>query len=111
MKVPIESLKPGDLILPPERELSLWMRQAALDKGLPYEALYLTVIGSEEGPPDKGGRWWRIEAVSSRLWRDKWFCGGIEAVPWRFRARVGKLWPLIPASEPVTPDPISIGGV
>src|SRR3990167_4048454 len=43
MTRPAETLRVGDVIFPPAREVSLWMRRNARERGLPDTALYLTV--------------------------------------------------------------------
>ena len=42
-KVPVSSIQAGDVIMPPERELRLWMRRTLAERGLPEEALHITV--------------------------------------------------------------------
>ena len=66
IKVLPESLKNGDLIMPPERELSLWMRRDARDKNLAEDALLLKVLEIETfAKVDKRGNWIRIHALYS----------------------------------------------
>ena len=55
-----QTIQPGDVIMPPEREVRLWMRRHVAEKNLPESALYLTVTEVREGRPDKRGRWLRI---------------------------------------------------
>ena len=75
-----ELIRPGDVILPPERELRLWMRRENTSKGLPETALHLTVTAVEEGAPDKNGRWLWIKAQYSPEWNGRPF-GTIKARP------------------------------
>lgn len=46
-KIKAESLKVGDKILPPEREVQLWMRRTLQDRNLPESALHLTIASLE----------------------------------------------------------------
>ena len=67
MKAVHAEVKPGDLILPPARELSLWMRRKLAKEGLPEESLLLTV--SEvltDYKQDKGGSWTFVRAKYSK---------------------------------------------
>lgn len=61
-KKPAEMIKAGDVILPPEREMRLWMRRDVTAKNLSDSALHLTVTEIYEGAPDKRGRWIVIKA-------------------------------------------------
>ena len=88
-KTTVESLKPGDVIMPPTREVSLWMRRTLQERGLPESALYLTVTGIDEGNPDKGGRWLIVSADQTAEWLD-----GRKPSPFRFKARPTSPWPL-----------------
>lgn len=88
--MPVETLRAGDVILPPARELSLWMRRHARERGLSDAALNLTVIRTREGNPDTRGRWVVVEAAHTEEW-------GLRAFPFIFKARPGTLWPLISA--------------
>lgn len=65
---PAELIKPGDVILPPEREIRLWMRRSINERGLSESALNMTVIETYEGAPDKRGRWVIIKAKQSSEW-------------------------------------------
>lgn len=65
---PAELIKPGDVIMPPERELRLWMRREIAKRGLTESALHLTVIETYEGSPDKRGRWVVIKAKYPPEW-------------------------------------------
>lgn len=89
-KRPVETLKPGDVILPPERELRLWMRRTCEERGLDESALYLTVEEAAEGIPDKRGPWVVLITRHSEAWTD-----GRHSSPFRFRARPGTLWPVV----------------
>lgn len=92
--IPAETIKPGDVILPPERELRLWMRRSLREKGLGEEALQLTVAEAIEGAPDKRGRWVQIKAQYSAAWcRD--YADQSRPHYMTFKARPGTPWPLI----------------
>lgn len=68
IKKPASEIKVGDVIMPPARELSLWMRKTAKDRGLDDAALHLTVIEVYEGAPDAKGRWFVVSASYSAQW-------------------------------------------
>jgi len=63
-----QDIKEGDLVLPPEREIRLWMRRALGEKKLAESALLLTVAEVSEGKPDKKGRWTVVKGRYSREW-------------------------------------------
>lgn len=57
------NLKPGDLIMPPAREVSLWMRKHVNNLGYDDNALLLTITSIEPNYKiDKRGNWTRISA-------------------------------------------------
>ncbi len=91
MTVTIENLKVGDVILPPERELRLWMRRHIAEKGMSESALYLTITEIKEGARDKKGRWIIIKSAESA----EWTAGQVRTFPFTFKARPGTPWPLI----------------
>lgn len=95
-KVPAETLGPGDVIRPPARELSGWMRRRAAEHQLDETALCMTVSSVREGPADSGGRWTLITARMSSAW-----CAATGSRPydWTFRARPNTPWPLITREE------------
>lgn len=86
-KKPVSALQVGDVILPPPRELSLWMRRTCAEKGLPESALYLTVREIREGDPDTKGRWLRIVCDQTAAWS-----APREAGTFSFKARPETLW-------------------
>ena len=47
-KVLAEALKIGDVIMPPSREVQLWMRREMQSKGLQETALHLTIAEIHE---------------------------------------------------------------
>jgi hypothetical protein len=87
---PAETIRPGDTILPPERELSLWMRRHAREHGLSEAALHLTVLAVREGAPDRRGRWLIVETRHA----DEWSAGRAPR-PFTFKARPATRWPII----------------
>jgi len=90
MKVRAETLKIGEKILPPAREVQLWMRRACQEKNLPESALHLTITGIEEGSPDKNGRWLIFTTEQTPEWH-----GGTKPFPFRFKARPETPWPKV----------------
>jgi hypothetical protein len=90
LNIPAETLKPGDVILPPAREIQLWMRRDALQRGLSETALHLTVVDVREGKPDKKGRWIIVRCDQSAEW-----LAGRVGYPFTFRARPETPWPII----------------
>ena len=86
-KVRAEILKIGDQIMPPAREVQLWMRRHLQERDLPESALYLTITSIEEGLPDKRGRWLIVTADQSAEWNE-----GRNAMPFRFKARPETPW-------------------
>ena len=68
MKVAVRDLRPGDVIMPPAREVSLWMRRTLEQEGLAEEALYLTVIEVKEGRSDRNGSWIVVKAIHTPEW-------------------------------------------
>jgi len=93
-KVRADALKVGDVIMPPAREVQLWMRRALAERNLPESALYLTITSVEEGSPDKRGRWLLISADQSVEWN-----AGRKAVPFRFKARPETPWPIVMTTD------------
>lgn len=85
-KQPIEQVKVGNVILPPERELRLWMRRHAKSQGWPETALHLTVRDIYEGSPDKTGRWIIVKCEYPSEWLHRTF---------NFKARPSTLWSVI----------------
>lgn len=95
-KVLAETLRPGDVIRPPARELSGWMRKRAAERQLDESALCMTVSSVREGQADAGGRWVLITAQMSNAWHE---AQGSRRHDWTFRARPGTPWPLISRAE------------
>lgn len=63
-----QDIKVGDIVLPPRREISLWMQRTLAEKGLSPKALELTVVDVREGKADKKGQWLVIKGQYSREW-------------------------------------------
>lgn len=89
-QLPIEQVKPGQIILPPERELRLWMRKYLKERQLSEQALYLTVREIYEGSSDKKGRWLIVKCDQSTEWD-----AGKNNRSFNFKARPATLWPVI----------------
>lgn len=92
MKTTVESLKIGDVILPPARELSLWMRRECARRNQPESALYLTITDIHEGAPDKGGRWIVVKGDQTPEWNEPVLKAGNKPSPFTFRARPTSPW-------------------
>lgn len=86
MQITAAEIQLGDVILPPERELRLWMRRHIQEKNLPERALYLTVAELSEAK-DKGGRWIVVKSNRAPEWGQQY--------PMTFRTRPATPWPLI----------------
>lgn len=83
------TLQIGDVILPPPRELRLWMNERLKKRGLNRSALYLTItnIGKRS---DRGGEWLVITADESPEWSS-------QPTPWTFRVRPATKWKKVEA--------------
>ena len=93
IRIPLEQVSPGMVILPPERELSLWMRRRAQEQGLPETALHLTVREIYEGVSDKKGRWLIVKGEETVAWSH-----GRQDRIFTFKARPATLWPVMEAA-------------
>lgn len=91
-QIKVSALKIGDVIMPPAREVQLWMRRALAERSLPEQALYLTVTEIKEGQPDKRGRWLIITADQAAEWFE-----GRPPYPFRFKARPESNWSILSA--------------
>jgi hypothetical protein len=87
---PAEFIKVGDIILPPEREMRLWMRREIASRNLTESALHLTVTEVYEGSPDKRGRWVVFKAKYSPEWNSGPFVQSMT-----IKARPNTPWPVI----------------
>jgi hypothetical protein len=90
-KIPAEALKVGDVIMPPARELQLWMRRHLQERNLPETALYLTVTEIRDGTSDKNGRW--LLVVSKQT--DEWNGDRVKPLPFKFKVRPETPWPVL----------------
>jgi hypothetical protein len=90
-KVLAETLKVGDRVMPPEREVRLWMRRRLTERNLPEAALHLTVTAIDEVAPDKRGRWLMFTTSATPEWNE----GYVRAIPFRFKARPETPWPKV----------------
>ena len=88
MTTPAHTLQVGDVILPPARELQLWMRRHCREHGLSEDALRLTITDIREGQPDKRGRWLVFVTAQDPAWK-------AAGMPFRFKARPETPWPLL----------------
>ena len=87
-KVLAETLRVGEKIMPPAREVRLWMRRRLDERGLAETALHLTITNIDEGAPDKNGRWLVITTEATPEWNE----GYVRAIPFRFRVRPETPW-------------------
>ena len=91
-KVRADTLKIGDIIMPPDREVRLWMRRDIQQRNLPESALHLRITSIREAIPDKRGRWLMIETDQSAEWN-----AGLNPRPFKFKARPETPWPKLEA--------------
>ena len=91
-----EELKVGDVIMPPAREIQLWMARAVKDRGLSDAALHLTITKIYEGAPDKKGRWLVISTDQSAEWN-----AGRGPSNFKFRVRPETSWALVAAAKAI----------
>jgi hypothetical protein len=66
----MDQIQIGDKILPPARELRLWMRRDAQSRGIPEAEIYLTVTAIAEDQMTKRGRWLKITGNMSDRWNE-----------------------------------------
>jgi hypothetical protein len=90
-----EILKIGDTILPPAREIQLWMRRYCQERGLAESAMHLIVTGIDEGTPDKRGRWLFVRTRQTAEWCADLVDPDPAKHPFTFKARPQTPWPLI----------------
>jgi hypothetical protein len=86
----VADLQVGDVVTPPQREVSLWMRRVAAEKGLPDSVLAIAIERISEGAADKRGRW---ICVSGYL-PDAWYSSG-SRFSFTFKARPETPWPVL----------------
>lgn len=89
-KVPADQLRIGDIVLPPDRELKLWMLRDAAAKGIAPGDLGIMLTEVNEGLADKRGRWLLFKGYL----RDAWYQGR-KPHPFTFKARPETPWPLL----------------
>ena len=94
-KTRAEELKIGDVIMPPAREIQLWMRRDIQERNLPESALYLTITEVKEGSADRRGRWLIITANQAPEWYSE---HQVNRFPFRFKARPETPWQIIKAA-------------
>jgi hypothetical protein len=90
-KVPAHSLKVGDVIMPPAREVQLWMRRHLAERNLSESALYLTITGIDEGSPDKKGRWLIVTTDQTAEWNSD----RVRPYPFKFKVRPETPWQVV----------------
>lgn len=95
VKILASEIKPGDVILPPEREIRGWMRRHCAEHGLTESALNLTVREVKQGRPDKRGPWLVVVADQA----PEWNAGRERTFPLEFKARPETLWPVISRAQ------------
>ena len=78
----IEQLQVGDIILPPARELRLWMHRHCREHGFSDAALHLTIREKYDGAPDKHGRWVMVKCEQTEEWNM-----GRQGMSFTFKAR------------------------
>ncbi len=86
-----DTIQIGDVIMPPERELRLWMRRHIATHNLPESALFLNVTGIYHSN-DKGGTWLHFKTMYPDIWP-----GG--AYAFTFKARPATPWTIIRKAE------------
>jgi hypothetical protein len=87
VKTRADDLKIGDTIMPPAREIQLWMRRSLQERGLKESALHLTITEIREGIADKRGRWLFVSCDQTAEWN-----AGRKALPFRFKVRPETPW-------------------
>jgi hypothetical protein len=78
-------LKVGDVILPPAREMRLWMRRALAEGNRPESDLNITITAIEQGRADKRGEWLVVRGTGAFL--------GVNG--WKIKMRPGTMWPIM----------------
>lgn len=87
MKVLAKTLKVGDVIIPPAREVSLWMKRHAQERGLSESAMHLTINNFREGASDKKGAWLIVDCDHTAEW-----IGDSKLRTFSFKVRPESLW-------------------
>ena len=86
----VAELKVGDVVAPPKREVSLWMKRTAAEKGLDESVLAITIEEVYEGFADKKGRWIHVKGFLPQAW-----FGEGKRFPFTFKARPETVWPVL----------------
>ncbi|HEX8851183.1 MAG TPA: hypothetical protein VF761_16780 [Gemmatimonadaceae bacterium] len=82
----------GDQIMPPARELRLWLRRNLAEKGMTEAEAIMTVTEVKQGAPDKRGPWLLVTAFMPDAWYAECPSG---PYPWTFHIRPDTLWPVV----------------
>ena len=88
----VKDLKVGNVIMPPPREIRLWMRRALQERNLPETALHLTIVDIYEGAPDKRGPWVIIKTHQTPEWLSNHSNREPASSPFSFKARPETPW-------------------
>lgn len=89
MRVLASTLKVGDVIMPPAREMHLWMRRRIAEEGRPESDLHITITSIREGKTDKNGAWLIVKGTGGFL-----SVGG-----WTIKMRPDTQWSVVSVSE------------
>ena len=92
IKRKVSDLKPGDVIMPPPREVSLWMRDTLKREGLPESDLLLTIVEVKKGRTDTRGDWTVIKAKHTEGWLRRYSNSDPMRNLFSFKARPDTLW-------------------
>ncbi len=87
---PASTLQVGDKIMPPEREVRLWMRRTLQERNLPESALHMTITEIREGNPDKNGAWLIVVADQAPEWFQQ-----CKPYPFTFKVRPETPWQVV----------------
>jgi hypothetical protein len=90
-KIRANGLRVGDVIMPPAREVQLWMRRVLQERNLAETALYLTITDIQEGTPDKRGRWLLVTTNQT----DEWNGDRAKPLPFKFKVRPETPWAIL----------------
>ena len=75
-------LKVGDVIMPPAREMRLWMRRSLAESNRPESDLHITITAIEQGRADKNGEWLVVRGTGAFL--------GVNG--WKIKMRPATMW-------------------
>jgi len=83
-----DAVKPGDMVMPPERELRLWMRASLKEMGLPEDALLNRVLEVVPGfKVDKGGPWTLFRVLAGQAFTASYVAPYPKGREWTFCVR------------------------